>query len=197
MLGARPVQVAVPLPGIVRRGAKSANAASLCGLVKCVRPLPTAVRNPAPSNGPLRPRSDSEPTSTARPTGQQRQAGKRTPHHMRTRWSGEQRGITAKASEPDEAPAQPLAQVSSQTDPASSQLPKLMAQASSSRPGRHGSLWSTALAAWLGRWGCSEAHACVVGQRTRRRGWLSSAEVQTGCIKGAGRRASAAELGRT
>lgn len=27
--------------------------------------------------------------------------------------------------------------------------------------------------------GCSEAYACVVGRRSRRRGWLSSAEAQT------------------
>jgi hypothetical protein len=36
----------------------------------------------------------------------------------------------------------------------------------------------------------------VIGRRTRRRGWLSLAEVQMGRIEGAGRQVSVAELGR-
>ncbi len=43
---------------------------------------------------------------------------------------------------------------------------------------------------------CNEAHAGVVGRRTRRRGGLSSAEVRAGRVEGAGRQASAAKLGR-
>ncbi|MEU6068530.1 hypothetical protein ABZ864_29750 [Streptomyces sp. NPDC047082] len=38
-------------------------------------------------------------------------------HHKRTRWSGEQRGITVKAAEPDKAPAQPSDQFSAPTSP--------------------------------------------------------------------------------
>lgn len=47
-----------------------------------------------------------------------------------------------------------------------------------------------------GRWGCSETHACVVGRRTHRRGWLSAAEVQDGAHRGCRPPSSAAELGR-
>lgn len=46
-------------------------------------------------------------------------------HHRRTRSSGEQRGITGKAAEPEEAPVLPFAQVRSATAPKCPQLPKL------------------------------------------------------------------------
>jgi hypothetical protein len=53
-----------------------------------------------------------------------------SPHHKRTRSSGEQRAITVKAAEPDKAAAQPFAQVSALTGPRMPQLPKLRAQMS-------------------------------------------------------------------
>lgn len=109
---------------------------------------------------------------------------------------GEQRGMTGKAAHPHEVAGPRFAQVSASTDPKCPQLPKLMAQHRHSGPAvvalsgrRHGQRGQ-------GRWGCSEAYACVVGRRTRRRGWLSPAEVQTGRIEGAGRQASVAKLGR-
>lgn len=51
-------------------------------------------------------------------------------------------------------------------------------------------------AAWLRQVRCSEARARRVGRRTRRRGGLSSAEVQTGRIESAARRPSETKLGR-
>lgn len=54
--------------------------------------------------------------------------GTASPHHKRTRSSGEQRGITGKAVEPDEAAPRPFAQVSARTGRECSQLPKLRAQ---------------------------------------------------------------------
>lgn len=53
------------------------------------------------------------------------------PHHECTRSSGEQRGITVKVALPDDATSRPFALVGARTTPTCSQLPKLMAQASS------------------------------------------------------------------
>jgi hypothetical protein len=47
---------------------------------------------------------------------------------------------------------------------------KLRTQAAWARADRRAMPWSTAMAAWLSRWECGKAHACVVGWRTRRRG---------------------------
>lgn len=41
-------------------------------------------------------------------------------------------------------------------------------------------------ATWLRQWGCSEAYARLIGRRSRRRGWLSSAEVRAATVLGAG-----------
>jgi hypothetical protein len=57
-----------------------------------------------------------------------------TPHHNRTRSSGEQRGITVQAATPDGAAPSPFAQVSAPTDRRESQLPKPIAQVVCSGP---------------------------------------------------------------
>jgi len=49
------------------------------------------------------------------------------PHHNRTRPSGEQRGTTLKATEPDEASTKPFTQFSAPTAHKCPQLPKLRA----------------------------------------------------------------------
>ena len=103
------------------------------------------------------------------------QSSRTTSAPERAGTSGEQRGTTVKATEPDEAASQPFAQASGKTGPECSQLPKLRAQTPWSRAGRRGLLWSTALATWLrpagvrrgtrvpGRSACSPSWLTVVG----------------------------------
>lgn len=64
------------------------------------------------------------------------------------------------------------------------------------RPGRRGLLWSDTGSVAEARWGCSETHARLIGRRTRRRGWLSSADAQTNLYPTLSRRDRSPTSGR-
>lgn len=68
------------------------------------------------------------------------------PHHKRTGSGEAQRGTTVKAARPEDTTPRSFPQASAQIDAERPQLPKLRAQAPSSRAGRRNLLWSTALA---------------------------------------------------
>jgi hypothetical protein len=65
------------------------------------------------------------PNELPEPMDRRSDCGAKSAHHNRTRSSGEQRGTTVKAAQPDEAVPEPFAQVSARPSPKCPQLPKL------------------------------------------------------------------------